>query len=146
MPRDTVHMVWDYWDGVRSGIADLNGSPHSFACQFDYEADEWSDNFKLTPVGPEFMQRARRKWDIFLTWELKYRAGEADLKSHPGRGGVDAERDELKAWLDDQIARLPALSSLYRAKFHSMPGQEGLAASVVREWEVDWTPLPAEVE
>ncbi|TGV47463.1 hypothetical protein EN784_54030, partial [bacterium M00.F.Ca.ET.141.01.1.1] len=91
MRHEPVHTVWDYWDGIRTGIADLNGRSHYFAAQFDHNGDEWSDTFRLTPVEPEFMQRARRNWVIFRTWERKYRAGEADLQSHPGRGGVDAE-------------------------------------------------------
>ncbi|MBW8907661.1 hypothetical protein AB6802_08005 [Mesorhizobium sp. RCC_202] len=146
MRRDAVHIVWDCWDGVRTGIADLNGSPHYFASQFDHEADEWPDNFKLIPVGPEFMRRAKRNWSIYRAWERKYRAGEADLKSHPGHGGVDAEHDELNAWLDEQIAQLLALPSLYRAEFRRMPGQEDLAASLVREWEVVWSPLSAQAD
>ncbi|WP_210237100.1 hypothetical protein, partial [Mesorhizobium sp. M4B.F.Ca.ET.169.01.1.1] len=98
------------------------GRSHYFASQFDHNADEGSEIFKLTPVGPEFMQRARRNWVIFRTWERKYRAGEADLQSHPGRGGVDAKYDELKAWLDDQIARLPALLALLRTEIRGKPG------------------------
>lgn len=133
-------MVWDYYDGVRTGIADLNGSPHYFACEFDESADEYSNSFKLYPVGRDFMQRATRNWRIYRTWERKFHNGEADVKTHPGHGGVDAEYDELQAWLDSQVTRLRALPSLYSAEFRAIPGQEGLAAGVLRELEVVWSP------
>ncbi|WP_296744574.1 hypothetical protein [Mesorhizobium sp.] len=133
-------MVWDYYDGVRTGIADLNGAPHYFASQFDDGADEYSDNFKLYPVGPDFMQRALRYWSIYRAWEHKYHNGKVHLKTHPGRGGVDVEYVELRAWLDDQVEHLLALPSLYRAEFHTRPGQEGLAAGILRQLEVSWSP------
>lgn len=133
-------MVWDYYDGVRTGVANLNGAPHYFASQFDASEDDYSDNFKLYPVGEEFIQRAMRNWSIYRAWERKYHNGKADLKSHPGHGRIDAEYDELKTWLDGQVAHLQALPSLYSAEFHTLPGQEDLAAGILRELEVVWSP------
>jgi hypothetical protein len=135
--------VWDLYDGVRTGIADLNGAPHYFSSLYDETADEYSDNFKLYPVGPEFTQRAMRKWDIYRAWERKFHNGEADLKTHPGHRGIDTEYDELQSWLDDEIARLQALPTLYRAKFRELPAQEGLPRGMLRELEVAWSPSPA---
>jgi hypothetical protein len=142
MRYERVHVIWDLYDGVRTGIADLDGAPHYFASQFDEGTDDYSDNFKLHPVGPEFMQRAMRNWDIYRAWERKFHSGEADLKTHPGHGGIDTEYDELKSWLDDQVTRLRALPLLYSAKFHELLGQEGLSGGVLREMEVVWLPLP----
>jgi hypothetical protein len=62
MRYERVHVVWDLYDGVRTGIADLGSAPHYFASQFDEGADDYSDNFKLYPVRPEFKQRAMRNW------------------------------------------------------------------------------------
>jgi hypothetical protein len=143
MRYERVHTVWDLYDGVRSGIADLNGAPHYFASVFDETADEYSDNFKLYPIGPEFMQRAMRKCDIYRAWERKFLSGQADLKTHPGHGGINAEYDQLKSWLDDQIARLQAMPTLYRVKFRELPGQEGLPRGMMRELEVAWLPSSA---
>ena len=143
MRYERVHVIWDLYDGVRTGIADLDVVPHYFASQFDEGADDYSDNFKLYPVGPEFMQRAMRNWDIYRAWERKFHSGEADLRTHPGHGGIDTEYDELKSWLDDQVPRLQALPFLYRAKFRELPGQEGLPGGMLREMEVAWSPSPA---
>ena len=143
MRYERVHTVWDFYDGVRTGIADLNGAPHYFASLFDETADEYSDNFKLYPVGPEFMQRAMRHWDIYRAWKRKFHSGHADLKTHPGHRGIDAEYDELKSWLDNHTARLQAMPTLYRAKFRELPGQEGLPRGMQRDLEVAWSPSSA---
>jgi hypothetical protein len=139
MRYEQVHAVWDYYDGVRTGLADLDGAPHYFASQFEEADDDYSDNFKLYPVGPEFMRRAMRNWDIYRAWERKFHSGDAKIETHPGHGGVDAEYDELKFWLDDQIARLQELPTLYGAKFRALPGQDGLPSGVLRELEVAWS-------
>jgi hypothetical protein len=136
-------MVWDYYDGVRTGIADLDGTPHYFECEFDQGADEYSNNFKLYPVERDFMQRAARSWQIYRAWEHKFHNGEAGVETHPGHGGVDAEYDELQARLDYQVTCLSALPSLYGAEFRAIPGQEGLAPRILRELEVAWSPSRA---
>ncbi|RAZ87032.1 hypothetical protein DPM33_27235 [Mesorhizobium hawassense] len=92
------------------------------------------------------MQRAKRNWAIYRAWEDKFHAGATDVKSHPGHSGIDAEYDELGAWLDDQITRLPALPLLYRAKFRALPGQEGLTPGIMRELEVTWSPSPNQAD
>lgn len=89
------------------------------------------------------MQRALRNWAIYRAWERKFHSGEAELKSHPGHGGIDAEYDELKAWLDDEVTRLHPLSTLYSAKFRELPGQEALPGAMLREIEVAWSPSSA---
>ncbi|MFZ2029456.1 MAG: hypothetical protein WAU68_04040 [Vitreimonas sp.] len=140
MQYERVYAVWDFYDGVRTGIADLNGAPHYLASQFDEIADDYSDNFKLYPVDSEFMKRAMRNWTIYRAWERQFHSGEADLSSHPGHRGVDAEYDEVKAWLDDKITKLRALPTLYTAKFRPLPGQEELPGAMWREIEVAWSP------
>ena len=143
MLYERVHVIWDFYDGVRTGIADLDGTPHYFASQFDEGFDDYSDNFKLHPVGPEFMRRAVRNWNIYRAWERKFYNDEADIKTHPGHGGIDAEYDQLRSWLDKQVVLLEALPSLYRAKFRALPDQEGLPGGMLRELEVIWSPSPA---
>jgi hypothetical protein len=143
MRYERVHAVWDYYDGVRVGIADLDGAPHYFIDSFDEAADDYSDNFRLYPVGPEFMQRAMRHWDIYRAWESNFHYGKTDIKTHPGLGGIDTEYDELKSWLDDQVTRLQALPSLYRAQFRELPDQESLPGAMIAEMEVVWSPSSA---
>src|SRR5690349_2382719 len=124
MAYERVHTIWDLYDGIRTGVADMNGVPHYFASQFDESSDDYSDNFKLCPVDAEFMQRAMRNWTIYRAWERQFHSGEAELLTHPGHGGVDAEYDELKSWLDAKVADLQPLPTLYKAKFRELPGQD----------------------
>lgn len=137
---ERVHTIWDLYDGIRTGTADFNGAPHYFASLYDEGADDYSDNFKLYPVSPEFMQHAIRSWDIYRAWDRRFRNGEVDLTTHPGHGGIHAEYDRLKFWLDDQIVGLQALPTLYTARFRELPGQEALPNGMLLEQEVEWWP------
>jgi len=143
MKYERVHAVWDYYDGVRTGLADLDGAPHYFASQFDEDADDYSDNFRLYPVDATFMERAMRSGAIFQAWERRFHSGEAQLETHPGNGGINVEYDELKSWLDQKVGQLQALPTHYRAKFRVLPGQEASPKGVLREMEVTWSPSSA---
>ena len=143
MKYERVYAVWDLYDGVRTGIADLNGAPHYFSSQFDESADDYSDNFKLYPVGAEFVERAMRNWAIYRAWERRFHSGETKLETHPGHRGINLEYDELKSWLDREIRLLQALPALHTAKFRALPDQEALPAGILREIEVAWSPSSA---
>lgn len=143
MSFEKVHVVWDYYDGVRSGIADFGGAPHYFASLFDDRADAYSDRFQLFPVDADFIALALRQWTIFRAWEARFHRGLVPLETHPGHGGVDAEYDDLSRRLDEQIKTLDPTSALQAAIFRAVPGQEELPAGVLRELEVAWSPATA---
>lgn len=140
MTYERVHTIWDLYDGIRTGVADMNGAPHHFASQYDESADDYSGNFKLYPVDAQFMQRAMREWAIYRAWERQFHSGEAELRTHPGHGGIDTEYDKLKLWLDAEIVRLHPLPTLYKAEFRELPGQDDLPGAMLREMEVAWSP------
>ena len=51
---ETVHMVDEYYDGPRTGIADFHGVRHAFR-SLAWETSTWDadeDRFELTPVPP----------------------------------------------------------------------------------------------
>lgn len=114
---ETVHAVWEYYDRPRAGLADLNGNPHYFTNAFDEAADDYADHFELYPADPEFMIYAMRSTAIFRVWEDKFHSDLAGIDSHPGHGKIDAEYDELKAWLSSRVAQLERLQVLYIADF-----------------------------
>lgn len=143
MQYEKVYTVWDLYDGIRTGTADLGRAPHYFAAHFDERAGDYSGNFKLYPVEPEFMQNAMRNWHIYRAWERKFHTGQADLKTHPGHGGIDLEYDSLKLWLDHEITLLQQLPVLYRAQFRALPDQDELPDGMFPEFEVAWSLLPA---
>lgn len=143
MKYERVHAVWDYCDGIRTGIADLDGAPHYFVSQFDEAADDYSEWFRLYPVDTEFMERAMRNWAIWQAWERRFHRGEAKLETHPGNGGINLEYDELKFWLDQKVKQLQAVPTLYRAKSRAVPGQEAMPEGMLRQLEVAWSPMSA---
>jgi hypothetical protein len=46
MTLERVYAVWDYWDGIRCGFADLRGSPHYFAAPSDDKRQDYSEVFE----------------------------------------------------------------------------------------------------
>lgn len=145
MQYERVYTIWGFYDGARTGIADFNGVPHYFACLFNEVADDYSDNFRLYPVGIEFIERAIRTDEIYRVWENKFQSGEVGIETHPGHGEIDAEYDEIKSWLDNEIAGLRAIPSLYGAEFRVLPDQESILPRIIRNQEVKWSPLPGQL-
>ena len=99
------------------------------------------------PTTPQAQQQQQTRLLMNFTHSNfkrgKFHKGEADPKTHPGHRGIDTEYDQLKSWLDDEIACLKALPTLYRAKFRELPGQEGLPRGMQRDLEVAWSPSSA---
>ncbi len=80
---DKVHTVTDYYDGARAGVADFNGQPHYYECQFDEAKDDWSDVFLLKPIDSETFRLALEDWDIWERWNAAYEDGRVSLDTHP---------------------------------------------------------------
>jgi hypothetical protein len=55
---DKVYTVTEYYDGARAGVADFNGQPHYYECQFDELEGNWSDVFLLKPIDSETFRLA----------------------------------------------------------------------------------------
>jgi hypothetical protein len=84
MTLERVHMVWDFYDGPRSGLASFRGKPHYFDCEFDRTQDEYSDTYRLWPVDEEFLALATEQWKIYRAWERRFQSGELTVETHPG--------------------------------------------------------------
>ncbi len=139
MRYERVYMVWDIYDGPRTGIANVNGMPHYFSSIFDEAADEYSARFTVSPVGDEFLDRALRQWTIFRSWELQFHQGAAGLDTHPGHGGIDAEYDSTRTWLKGRMSALEPAPYSLTADFRAVAGQDDPPHGVLRELEVAWS-------
>ncbi len=95
MRFERVREIWDFYDGPRTGIAEFKGIPHYFERVFDESADDYSNFFRLSPVGEEFLQHAAQRWVIFKSWEARFHRGLVSTESHPGHGKFDTEYDRL---------------------------------------------------
>ncbi len=135
---EPVLMIWDIYDGPRTGIALHNGLPHFFRCLFSEETDDYSEFFELCPITTGFLEKAQRQWQIYREWESLFHNGKASLETHPGHRNVDAEYDELEDWLSAAVGKLQPIDGFYKADFRALPGQDRLASGILRELEVTW--------
>lgn len=141
MQFEKVHTIRDFYDGVRSGTADLSGAPHYFASVFDDRMDDYTQQFRLYAVSAQFMERELRAWTIYRIWETKFHRGLEPLETHPAHGGIVPEFDELSEWLNEQIKALAPVPTLYTATFRALPGQDELPSGILRVLEVAWEPF-----
>lgn len=100
---DRVWTVTDYDDGPRGGIADVDGVPHVYQCEFDDAVDEYGDIFRLAPVTPELMALAMEDWAIWRRFEDAFRAGQASIADHPALPAERSRHDELRALIGDRL-------------------------------------------
>jgi hypothetical protein len=142
MAYESIHMIWDYDDGPRAGIADHAGRPHYFACAFDPEHLEYAEVFTLTPLDAETFAWAREHWAIWQRWEAEAKAGRQSPESHPKYGHYDPRYTELEALIDTGIDRLGAQAILRHGEFRiaSVPGE--LFPGQFRQLEVEWSQPP----
>jgi len=141
MSYERIYCVWVFFDEIRTGIANLNGEPHYFACEFDEAADTYTDHYRLYAVGPEFMQRAHRQWEIYIDWSRRFQFGETGADTHPRLSGADSEYLALDCWLNEALGQLQALPSPYTAVFRLRPGDEEPAHAWETKVEVHWSPV-----
>jgi hypothetical protein len=138
MGFERVYTVWDYYDGVRSGIAECSGSPHYYCCEWDINAGDYADTFILTPVNNETLSLALEQWAIWLEWECKFHRGEAQQSTHPGLTGQHQRYAELKAILDKRISESSTQTKRARATFRPLPSSEHSPPGRMRQFEVEW--------
>ena len=141
MTFEPVLMIWDYYDGPRTGLAEYQGSPHYFNCPFDTDKGNYSEMFELSPVDESFLQSAQRQWKIFREWELKFHTGLAEHKTHPGYRGTDDEYDRLEDDLNSRIKKLIQLPNTFSSEFRALPNQDDLPKYVMRDLEANWREL-----
>lgn len=131
-------MVWDIYDGARSGIANHRGAPHFFNAIMASDGG-YTDYFELTLIDSELLQLAQAQWSIYRAWELRFHSGEVSLETHPGHGGVHEEYDSLDEAIKQRLAVLEPGHSRFTASFRVLDGQPELPDGCLREVEVEWT-------
>lgn len=100
---EPVHVIYDYWDQPRSGVADYHGEPHWFENVFDEARDTHSDDYWLTRLTPDEFANAKEQSEIFLRWRQAFDRGEVDLSSHPALPDESERYAELKNRIQNAI-------------------------------------------
>ena len=135
---EPVLMIWDIYDGVRTGLAEYDGRPHYFKCLWDEPNENYSERFELSPIDATFLNAATQQWKIYREWELKFHTGMVTLETHPGHRGTNQKYDELEDEVNLAIKKLVPLKDKFIPKFRALPNQDTLPTGVLRELEVKW--------
>ena len=133
-----VLMVWDFYDGVCTGIANFEGVAHYFDRVLDRETDEYTQKFILKTVDADILGLAIEQWKIYREWEKEFHLGNRLIESHPGRYGVNERYLELQTIIMASFKIKPISHTLY-AEFYPRPNQPPLPNGCIKELLVDWS-------
>jgi hypothetical protein len=138
MPFERVFMVWDIYDGARSGLACLRGKPHYFDCEIDRVHGGYTDIYQLWPIDEELLTLATAQWQLYRAWELRFHSGDVPLETHPGHRGQNARYDDLEDEIHRRLSLLGTPTCRALADFRACAHQPELPAGCLRELEVQW--------
>jgi len=131
-------MIWETYDGVRSGLASYRGTAHYFNCPLDRTRGEYADFFELWPINQALLGLANEQWHIYRAWERRFHSGDVPLETHPGHRGQNARYDELDDQIKRELGSFGAPSYRAHADFLVRDNQPDLPEGCLREMEVSW--------
>jgi len=140
---EPVLTVTDYYDGPRAGVALYRGAPHAYEAVFSPGEDEWSDQYRLSPISTDTLVLALEDWGIWERFERAYHAGKVEWSGNEeGWGALPdemARRRELESLLQQQLAIDPESAIVVRGTFRARsPIEPGIPKGVMRPLEVEW--------
>ena len=139
MKFEPVIMMWDYFDGARTGMAEFNGIAHYFDGKFDETLIGFPEDYELSPVCDQFLKSAHKQWKIYRDWQFKFRQGLEVQENHPGGRGTNPEYDRLQDELDIGIDALTPLPDRYIPEFRaSATNQDHIPKGAYRDFEAKW--------
>ncbi len=135
---DNVYTVTDYYDGPRAGVANFDGQPHYYECQFDETRGNWSDIFLLKPIDFETFQLALESWEIWERWNAAREDGRVTLDTHPALPEDRERHDEISAILENRLKCNPGMDIKVTAEFEvAEPKRTGQTiANLQAKWGV----------
>jgi hypothetical protein len=96
---ETVYTITNWYDGARADIADFDGSPHYYECQW---ADgNYNDLYRLTPIANDILELALERDAIYLRWRAAFDAGNATQDTHPALPEEHLRHKELQRILSE---------------------------------------------
>ena len=117
-----IHTVWDFWDIPREGVADFQGRPHIYKCQFSEAEDDWTNLFWLMEIDQELLALDLERSAISARWLEEFQSGSVPLESGPVLP-VDRQRfEELQSAIGDRLQLRPERSVIRRGRFMASPG------------------------
>jgi hypothetical protein len=138
MTTERVYAVWEYYDGVRSGVADFGGTPHFFEQEWSAERQDYLSTFVLRSISSAALAQVVEQWKIFRTWELSFHRGEVEQGSHPALPGRNARYAELDAVLKAILEAPGASPKSAIGKFSPTPDKSSIPKGAMYELQVEW--------
>jgi hypothetical protein len=137
---DKVYTVTDYYDGPRAGVADFNGQPHYYECQFDDVQSNWSDIFLLKRIDSETFQLALEDWEIWEHWNVAREEGRVSLDTHPALPEERERHNEISIILQSKLKSEPEKDIKAKAAFEVVePKRKGQS---IADLQVKWSVVP----
>jgi len=94
---EDIHTVFDYYDGIRTGIANFHGVPHYYERPFDEALNDWADYFLLKPIDQETFRLAMEDWAIWQQWYVAWQTGKTPSETHPALPEDRARHDQIQS-------------------------------------------------
>jgi hypothetical protein len=135
---EEVHLVLDYWDGPREGVADYGGTPHYFRAVFDEKRDEWTDVFILSPLDLDTYRMVIERHEIWQRWQQAFDSGAVTIDSHPALP-EDTNRNKELAEIIERKTEIDTITAI-RLKV-SFEADDRTKLTSNRKWRVCWRPI-----
>jgi len=133
---EKVYTITDYYDGIRSGIADFRGVPHYYECPLNDNHQGYADYFLLRPIDEETFNLALEDWDIWGRWFESLQAHETTQETHPALPQDRERHNMIKSVLSEQL--VVDYDRDLRAQANFRPISGGYAGSPTGTFEVNW--------
>ena len=99
-PPEKVYVELHWHDGPREGVANIRSVPHRFKSLFDKSENDDLGTFWVFPIDMQSLALEIEQWHIFVEWNTEYEAGIATADTHPGRGGINVQWDQIETLLE----------------------------------------------
>lgn len=130
---------FDWYDGIRSGVATYDGQPHYFESQcVDIFTDD-VDWFELSPITEAAFEQEKEQWALWCKFNESFHAGQIDIEHHPFLPEDRTRGEELQREHQLEIDERNFL--IAQAEFFGLDEQIKRVDGV--ELEVRWTILSA---
>jgi hypothetical protein len=100
---EKIYTVFDFYDGIRSGVADFGGVPHYYECAIDAAKQDFADYFLLRPIDEETFRLVMEDWEIWQRWYAASQAGETSVDTHPALPEDHPRHIEIQKILADRL-------------------------------------------
>ncbi len=133
--KEPVHTITDWYDGPRRGVANFEGNPHYYECQWyaglDTGIEALPGEYLLTPLNAETYQLALEDWAIWKRWEAAFAAGTTTQATHPTLPEDHARHDEIEQLLLPKLVINPHSCRRAKGEFHTIGGKPFIDWTIV---------------